>query len=113
MPPTASEGDNTVIVYNYVAKIDPLADSSIAPWFITFGLGGPAAGSYTEVIFDASAEQIETHVLGGIIREVANELYASRWAFHYPPDDYESVIEQRGLWRRERVVVSNIVMWSS
>lgn len=105
--------------FGFDAKIDPLAATNIEPssWFITHGLGTPAAGSFTEVVvpdFTDSGERVSRGDQSEIVRQVADQLYGSRWAFHYPPEKYETSIQTDywSLWRRERVVVTGIEVYS-
>lgn len=99
----------------YTAKVDPLADSVIRPdsWFITHGLGGPAAGMFTEVRFIYPSPEQPEHVLDEIVRKVAFACYGTSWAFHYRPNQYKQAIqnERFSLTRREVVIVSSIEVW--
>lgn len=105
---------------NFAARLDP---SNTGPdwsgsWFITHGLGKPAAGTYTEVAFTIeepsdSQEQIvqDERVLEEVVRQVATQLYGTAWAFTYRPDQYEDAIARWGLRRRERVIVTSIEVY--
>jgi hypothetical protein len=100
---------------DFEARIDPLADTTIHPssWFITHGLGTPARGMFTEVVvpdFTDNGTKLTVWQQSEIVRTVAAQLYGRRWAFHYPPGDYESTIQTDNwsLTRRERVVVTGI-----
>lgn len=90
-------------------------------WYVTHGLGGPAAGTYTEVAFDPGAvDPLQTHldhasivrILDGIVRQTAVALYGTAWAFTYRPDEYADAIERHGMRLRERVVVDGIEVYS-
>jgi hypothetical protein len=103
---------------HFTARIDPLADTSIHPssWFITHGLGGPAAGMFTEVVvpeFTDTGEKLTIAQQAGIVRTIADQLYGTRWAFHYPPEDYEQSIQNDrwSLTRRERAVITEIEVY--
>jgi hypothetical protein len=95
---------------NYVAKLDPLAPTThgATSWWITHGLGGPAAGSFTEVGFSHEAGEMPEEILDWVVRRVANDLYWNRWAFIYPPDEYEDAIAPYSMWRREFVRVLTV-----
>lgn len=101
--------------FTYRGHIDPLAKPSIPPtsWFITHTLGGLAKGMYTEVRFECSVDGHSYEFLGRVVRKVAEDLYGRGWAFHYPPDQYESAIqnERWSLTCREIVVVTDIEVW--
>lgn len=79
-------------------------------WFITHLLGGPAAGTYTEVQFDGT--QLDDRVLEQVVREVAGQLYGIAYAFTYRPEQYFDAIARHGLRLRERVLVEGIEVWS-
>lgn len=87
-------------------------------WYITHGLGKPAAGTFTEVAFgdnaliDADGQPWPEWVLDAAVRHVAGQLYGDRWAFQYRPDQYEPSIERHGMRRRERVVITNVEVWT-
>ena len=99
---------------SFSARIDPLASTNIEPnsWFITFGLGGPAEGSFTEVTFGPGEPADLTDIIDQVVRQVAFDTYGTAWAFHYSPDQYDSAIERWSLWRRERIVVEGIEVYS-
>lgn len=101
------------------ARIDPLAPQNIEPtsWFITHGLGTPAAKMFTEVVvpdFTDSGERLTRTQQAEIVLRVADQLYGTRWAFHYPPEKYETSIqtERWSLTRRERVIVTSVEVYS-
>lgn len=100
-------------VIGFDAKIDLLAYSSTHPrsWFITFGVSSPARGMFTEVAITGN-DDFDSETLDRVVRAIAVELYGTAWAFHYPPDDYESAIERYNLVRREKVVVARVEAWS-
>jgi hypothetical protein len=104
---------------HFEARIDPLADQSIHPssWFITHGIGGPARKMFTEVVIPESTDDGVKLGIGDqsqIVRQVADQLYGTRWAFHYPPEDYKFAIQtdRWSLTRRERVVVTGVEVYS-
>jgi len=98
---------------NYEAKLVPFADGAEhaalqdGSWFITFGLGRPAASTYTEVVLAPSVREADLPeaVLEVVVRGVAAELYGSAYAFMYRPEQYESAIGRFSMRRRERVAV--------
>lgn len=115
-PPVRTEPE-----FDYAAKLsdlDPTATTSGPPWYVTFGFGKPAAGTYSEVAFTAEAligddaEPHPEHVLDAVVRRVAVDLYGTAWAFHYRPDEYADAIGRWNLRRRERVVVSSVEVWA-
>lgn len=82
--------------------------NSVESWYVTHGLGTPAAGTYTEVRVEqsgASPEEVES-----VVRQVINDLYGSHWAFIYPPADYERCIGRFGMKLRERVLITRITI---
>lgn len=98
----------------YEARLDP---SSTGPdwagsWFVTFGSGKPAQGTYTEVAFVGFDRAQTERVLEEVVRRAALDLYGTAWAFTYRPDQYEHAIAKYGLRRRERVIVTAIDVWS-
>jgi hypothetical protein len=82
-------------------------------WFVTHPLGRPAGNTYTEVAFapDVLARQHSPAVLDQVVRSVAVDLYGTAWAFTYPPEDYVDAIERWHMRRRERVVVTRLVVY--
>jgi hypothetical protein len=94
----------------YDARLESLEQQPLDPaptsWFITHELGGPAAGTFTEVAFDDTRHP--DTVLEPVVRLVAVELYGTRWAFLYPPEQYAGAIGRHSMRRRELVVVSGI-----
>jgi hypothetical protein len=86
----------------------------MASRFITHGLGTPAAGTYTEVAFTASSGwfAMAEDVRREIVRKVADQLYGSRWAFIYGPEQYRDAIARWDLRLREKVIVSRIEVCS-
>jgi hypothetical protein len=118
----------TAPVINYEARLQPIGwhlHDRPAPgsWFITHGLGEPAAGTYTEVAFapgvlervvlvGEQAYAVGKRLLEEVVRQVAVALYGTAWAFTYRPDQYEDAIARHGLRRRERVIVTSIEVWA-
>lgn len=96
------------------AHVDPRPGS----WFITHGLGKPAANTYTEVVLDpplpedADGAPIPHELIDEIVRQVAIALYGTAWAFTYPPQQYADAIERHGMRLRERVLVDGIEVYS-
>lgn len=93
-----------------VAAVDEHAADLPGSWFITHPLGGPAAGTYTEVAIEG-AERLPERVADEVVRRVAIDLYGTRWAFHYRPDQYAGAIGRWGMRRRERVTVTGVEVW--
>jgi hypothetical protein len=102
----------------------PMPDS----WTVTFGLGKPAAGTYSEVRFapevldrlgriealdgfglDAHAREV---VLDAVVRRVAAFLYGTAWAFHYRPDEYPLSIARYDMRCREVVLVESVEVYA-
>lgn len=87
-------------------------------WFITHGAGKPAQNTYTEVAFapdalsDEDGAPYPEHVLDQAVRAVAGQLYGTAWAFHYRPDQADDAIRRWSLRRRERVVITDLEVWS-
>jgi hypothetical protein len=87
-------------------------------WAITHTVGGPAAGTYTEVAFGDNA-RIDPHgdpwpetVLQEAVRQVAVGLYGTAWAFTYRPEQVAGAVHRHGTRRRERVVITDVECWS-
>lgn len=100
----------------YEARLDPshTGPDWAGSWYITHGLGRPAAGTYTEIAFVTDV-QVTDHpdpVLEEVVRRVAVDLYETAWAYVYSPDQYEDAIARWALRRRERVIVTAIDVWS-
>jgi hypothetical protein len=99
----------------YGGKPSPLS------WFITFGLGGPAGGTYTEVEFTPEcvarleAEATDPGDLSGLldetVRQIACDLYGTAWAFDYRPDQYAGSIERFPVRLREHALVTEVSRW--
>jgi hypothetical protein len=100
----------------YAARLVPLPREGAAPdpssWFITHPLGGPAGGTYTEVVIEAGPEPAPEHVVDEVVRRIARDLYGDRWAAHYAPTEYAHVVKRYGMRRRERVLVQGIEVYS-
>lgn len=89
-------------------------------WFITHGLGGPAGGTYTEVVLPLvedgdgaplpDAEQ--QRIAEPLVRLVAVGLYGTAWAFLYPPREYADAIERHRMRLREVVIVDDVEVQS-
>jgi hypothetical protein len=97
-----------------VAEVSTVAANVPGSWFITHGLGTPAAGTYTEVAFAPEVLQqpeATEAALEQITRQVARALYGNAWAFTYRPDQWHEAIERHGMRRRERVVVTELSTW--
>ncbi len=101
----------------YAARLQPAGEvaSSLPPhpssWFITHALGGPANGTYTEVMIEpdaGDAAPLPEHIVDAVVRHLATELYGRAWAFHYRPEQYADSIARHGTIRRERVLVEGI-----
>ncbi len=113
---TAAPAMTTVPELGYDARLDPLGAGDTWPssWSISHLLGGPATGTYTEVAL-APAVRDAGHpdqVLEEVVRRVAVDLYGTAWAYVYPPEQFADAIARWGLRRRERVVVTAVVVWS-
>ena len=68
--------------------------------YITFGLGGPAAGLFTMVVVDAAhPDHIEA------ARQAAHVAYGREWAFDYSSDDFPAQIKKYRLRMREVIRV--------
>lgn len=76
-----------------------MSDATV-PWYITFGLGGPFGYQYTEVRVPACYSDANQEAY---VRQVAVERYGRKWAFNYPPDQFDESIGCYGLTLREVV----------
>lgn len=96
-------------VLDYEARLD---EDPIGPWAgswsITFGLGGPAQRSYTEVAFRGQLQELPASVQDEVVRRVAADLYGTAWASLYPPEQHAAKVARYGMNRRERVVVTRV-----
>lgn len=101
----------TAFDIHVTARLSPFHSVPVGAqsWFISHGLGTPAAGTFTEVIFEG--EQPDEITAAVAVRQVADQLYSNRWAFVYRPDQYAVAIARHGMTRRERVVVTDIEVW--
>lgn len=97
---------------------DGLASCDLNAWTITHALGSPAGGTHSEVAFvdDSLASAVPTGeyvegIADAIVRAVADELYARRWAFHYRPEQYAESVLRYGSLLRERIEVSGVEVW--
>lgn len=100
-----------------VEGVDEHAANLPGSWYITHPLGGPAAGTYTEVAFSPeaigalnSSADVLAHTEDAV-RMVASSLYGDRWAFAYMPHAFDDSIGRYGARRRERVLVSEVSTW--
>jgi len=84
-------------------------------WYVTHGLGGILAFTYTEVAFalDLVPEELPAEVLDTVVRGVARELYGDRWSMCYPPEQYDEAIGRHGMELRERVVIVSLDWWET
>jgi hypothetical protein len=94
-------------------------------WTVTFGLGGPAANTYTEVRFPAEVldrladpewwgvtdEHARERILDETVRQVAEQAYGRSWAFHYRPDQYDESVARWSPRRREVLVVERLEVY--
>lgn len=87
-------------------------------WWITFGIGTPAAGTYTEVRILPGPDGSQTPptglpraVVDAAVETVAHRLYGRAWAFHYPPEDYHDAVGRYALALREVVVIDRIEVY--
>lgn len=94
------------------ARLDcePVPGPDPSSWFVTHGLGGPAAGTYTEVVIDDTRHP--DAVVEEAVRLVAAGLYGDTYASVYHPMWYVTAIKRHDLWRREVVVVEAIEVWA-
>lgn len=101
-------------VIDYAATLDRDPGCVLLPgsWYVTHPLGGPAAGTFTEVAFDPWLPAQPDAVLDEVVHRVAVDLYGRAWAFTYRPDQYEQAIGRHGMRRRERVIVTRINVWT-
>jgi hypothetical protein len=98
-----------------VPDVDRHAADLPGSWFITHGIGGPAAGTYTEVSFgdnaliDPDGQPWPEEVLTEAVREVAGLLYGTAYAFTYRPGRHTFL--DNGARRRERVAITAVEVW--
>jgi hypothetical protein len=103
---------------SYEAKLVPFADGSehaaVQPgsWFVTFGLGKAAGGTYTEVVLAPVVRELPERVQEEAVRRVVRDLYANAYAFIYRPDQYAESIERWDTKRRERVALLSVEVYS-
>lgn len=114
----------TINVDAKLAELVPAGTRTLGPcWYITHGLGGPAAGTFTEVAFTAAAadgvifrddarDLTDDVLFERVVREVAVSLYGTAWAFLYRPREYDDAIGRHGMKRRERVVVEAVEVFA-
>jgi hypothetical protein len=91
-----------MIDIHITAKIIPIGTPVKGdPWYVTFGLGTPAGGMYSEVIIPEELD-VPREFRELVVRHAIMETYGTNWAFTYPPDlpPGESI-------RRERIVVTS------
>lgn len=112
------------LAIDYAARLDPFAEfAEFTPnptsTYVTHPLGGPAGGTFTEVAFmtgalatlpDDPAER--DRVIDEVTRRLAVDLYGTKWAFTYRPDQYADAIARHGMIRRERVLVTRVEVYS-
>lgn len=101
------------------AQLDPnnTGPDWAGSWFITHGLGKPAAGTYTEVAIgdnariDPEGQPWPEAILDAAVIQVAEQLYGRAWAFHYRPEQAQDAIYRHGMRRRERVIITSLEAW--
>lgn len=102
--------------------LDPEPEVPLDPtsWFITHGIGGPAAGTFTEVaiaedvlelLLELHDRDVVVELLERAVRHVAGQLYGTAYAFTYRPGQYADAIARHGMRRREVVVVSALEVY--
>lgn len=89
-----------------IVPLDPEVPDLPGSWYVTHGLGSPAAGLYTEIVLPSS---VDVGLMEEVARQAAFEAYGNQWAFLYPPGEREATIERYELRRRERLEVSKIL----
>lgn len=112
------------IVGEFAARLVPNAEHDPGAYAITHGLGSLAGGTHTEVAFvdgslgavdltgDGSFTDPERDRLADeVVRTVAAALYDRRYAFTYRPDRVERSVLRHGSVLRERVEVSDVVIY--
>jgi hypothetical protein len=73
--------------------------------YISFGLGGPAAGLYTKIEVEPPVPWRHIDVIEAA-RQAAVATYGTAWAFDYSETTFLPQIEQYGLKLRETIRVS-------
>lgn len=111
----------TAPTINVRARLTPRADvpwpggmSAAHSWYITHGLGTPAAGTFTEVVmpdFTPDGEPLSDAAKEAAVRQIAASLYGTAYAFIYRPDQAQRAVHAHGLVGREHVVVSAVEVW--
>lgn len=107
---------------NYAARLAP-PDRYARPqgrrdhrsWFVTFGLGKMAGGTFTEVVvpdFADDGQPLTREAKAALVRRVAVDLYGTAWAFAYGPDEAARAIWQYEMRIREHVTVTSVELWS-
>jgi hypothetical protein len=84
-------------------------------WYITHTLGGPAAGTFTEVVmpdFTPDGEPLSDATKEAAVRQVAESLYGRAYAFIYRPDQADRSVHAYRLVGREHVIVSAVEVWA-
>jgi len=69
-----------------------------ATWFVTFGIGGPNAGQYSEVKVSADQSEHDQEIEARTKVVVA---YGTAWAFLYRPESFDRSIARYGMTMRE------------
>jgi hypothetical protein len=103
------------VIGSFAARVLPAGPGiSSGAWAITHTLGSPAGGMHTFVSFvDGTLAELEDErIIDDIVRQVANELYARTWAFHYRPERVVDSVLAYGSVLRERVEVSAVEVWT-
>jgi hypothetical protein len=115
------------VIGEFAARLVPNPGQTTDPgaFAITHGLGSLAGGTHTEVVFvdgtlgrrdldgDGSFRDPERDALAEeVVRTVAVDLYARRWAFTYRPEQVADSVLRYGSLLRERVEVSAVEVWA-
>jgi hypothetical protein len=59
----------------------------------------------------ARAAELPERLVDDLVRQIANRMYPSVWAFHYRPERVPDSVLRHGSQLRERVEVSEVEVW--
>ena len=72
--------------------------SDTVTWYVTFGIGGPNAGQYSEVQVARDQSEYDQEVQA---RTIVVAAYGTAWAFLYRPESFDRSIGRYGMTLRE------------
>ena len=114
--PSTTEAPDVVVEFSGELDLSALGrctPPAVTSWFVTFGYGRAAGGTYTEfrvpLVENGDGaplpDEQQQRIGRLVVRELTVELYGTAWAFDYAPAEYATAIAPYEMKRREIVDV--------